>query len=362
MLLVGVVLAGCHCPVRSPFAAKLKKLDVHTHFSGESARRMVALMDQWGIDVAVNLSGGAPGQELSQEIDAARMFPGRILVFANLDWAEARQGDGYGARMSRQLDEAKRMGARGLKISKALGLAYRDATGKLIPVDDPELDPVFERAGQLGLPVAIHVGDPVAFWRAPTPDNERFAELKAHPRWSYFGREVPAWEELFSALERRIARHPGTTFISVHFGNAPEDPDRVARLLEKYPNLYVDTAARIPEIGRFSPERMKEIFTRFQDRILFGTDLGVGPEPAPLMLGSTGATPPTSADVERFFGATWRYFETADRAFLHPTPIQGDWTISGIALPREVLKKVYYDNAAKLLLTPRAPAAPGSRG
>src|SRR5690606_34562809 len=182
------------------------------------------------------------------------------IVFANLDWRELAAGPGYGARLAAKLREAHRLGARGLKIPKALGLGVRDREGHLLAVDAPELDPVFEAAGELGMPVAIHTGDPVAFWQPPTPDNERHAELAVHPGWSFYGKDVPSWEELFAAFERRVARHPKTTFIGVHFGNAPEYPDRVRALLARHANLYIDTAARIPEIGRHDPAAMRDLF------------------------------------------------------------------------------------------------------
>ena len=264
-------------------------------------------------------------------------------------------GPGWGADLAASVREAKALGARGLKIPKGLGLGFTDFTGALIPVDSPELDAVFDECGRQGLPVAIHVGDPKAFWRPPTPDNERYDELGVHPEWSFNGAPVPSWEELAAALERRIARHPKTTFISVHFGNDPEDPAHVAALLDRYPNLYVDTAARVPEIGRQPPAMLRAIFERHADRILFGTDLGVGADPADLMLGSTGATPPTQADIDRFFGATWRFFETSDVQFEHPTPVQGRWKIDGIGLSPATLRKVYGENAVRLLaITPPA--------
>ena len=137
-----------------------------------------------------------------------------------------------------------------LASAKALGLGLATRQGTRIPVDDPGLDPVFEAAGELGMPVAIHTGDPEAFWLPVDERNPRRAELAAHPGWALHGRPVPSFDELLAELERRIARHPRTTFISVHFGNAAERPDYVARMLRTYPNLYVDTAARIPELGR----------------------------------------------------------------------------------------------------------------
>jgi predicted TIM-barrel fold metal-dependent hydrolase len=351
-----LLLAALGCarePARQLPAARpgggLRAIDVHTHFGPDSADRAIEILSSHGIDVAINLSGMAPGDGLEEQLAAAARHPGRIIVFTSPRWSLVRAGPGYGAAMAEELARAAALGARGLKISKALGLAVRDDGGRLLAVDAPELDALFERAGQLGMPVAIHTGDPIAFWRRPDANNERAAELAAHPEWSLWGRQVPAWEELQAALERRIARHPGTTFIAVHFGNAPEQPERVAGLLDRHQNLYIDTAARIPEIGRHPAGAMRRLFIEHQDRILFGTDLGVGRE---LTLGSSGAEPPEAPEVERFFAATWRYFESEERGFAHPTPIQGDWTIDGIHLPPAVLRKVYRDNAARLLHLP----------
>jgi len=346
-LLASLVWACARAPAAPP-----RKIDVHTHFGPDSVAHMIELMDRYGIDQVWNLSGGFPGGGLEEQLDAARRHPGRIVVFALLDWRKARTGPGYGERMAADLPRAKALGARGLKIPKGLGLGYSDYRGQVIAVDDPELDPIFRTAGELGMPVAIHVGDPVAFFQPATPENERWDELQVHPAWSFHGGGFPSWEELFAQLERRIARHPKTTFISVHFGNAAEYPDRVAALLDKYPNLVVDTAARIPELGRHDAAKLRAIFLAHADRILFGTDLGVGTAPDDLMLGSTGATPPTPADVDRFFAATWRFFETQDRGFTHPTPIQGRWTIDGINLPRDALVKIYGTNAERVLGAP----------
>jgi predicted TIM-barrel fold metal-dependent hydrolase len=324
-------------------------IDIHTHIDPRGIDNAIELFDRRGIAVAVNLSGGAPGAGLEQQLAAAARHPGRVIVFASPSWGMARTGPGYGARMADELARAHALGARGLKISKGLGLGFADWTGALIAVDAPPLDPLFERAGELGMPVAIHTGDPVAFWRPIGPHNERRAELAVHPGWSLYGRAVPSWDQLQVALERRVARHPRTTFISVHFGNAPERPQRVAALLDRYRNLYIDTAARIPEIGRHRAGAMRDLFVRHGDRILFGSDLGVGARPGDLMLGSPGPEPPTAADEELFFEASWRYFETADRDFAHPTPIQGSWKISGIDLPQPVQDRLYRANAAQLL-------------
>ena len=307
-------------------------------------------MDERGIDVAVNLSGGWPGTGLEGNLEAAARTQGRVVVFANPPLQLLAEGL-EPAQLVTDLERAHQLGAKGVKFYKALGLGYRNADGSLLAVDDSRLDALFEKAGELGMPVSIHTGDPIAFWQAPDEKNERFDELNAHPGWSYFEKQVPTWEALFAAYERRVARHPHTKIIGVHFGNAPELPERVATMLDKYPNLYVDTAARVPELGR-KPGVVRELIMRHPDRVLFGTDLGVGEAPDDLMLGSTGLLPPTHADADRFFSATWRFFETNDVNFVHPTPIQGRWTISGLGLPPEVLRQVYAGNAERLLKLP----------
>lgn len=335
-------------PAAGSVARGIAIIDVHVHVSADAIPRLKRLMERHGVERAVNLSGGHPFSGLDEQVEAAAREPGKIIVFAGLAYEQARYPD-YGQRMTALLRKAHAQGARGLKIAKVLGLGLRKSDGQRIPVDDPALDPVFEAAGDLGMPVAIHTGDPEAFWLPPDERNPRRDELAAHPGWALHDKDVPSFDALLAELERRIARHPSTTFISVHFGNAAERPEHVATMLRKYPNLYIDTAARIPELGRHPSDRMRAFFIEFQDRILYGSDLGVGPEPTPLFLGSQGPRAPTAAERELFFSATRRYFETSDREFAHPTPIQGNWKISGIALPRQVLQKVYRDNAARVL-------------
>lgn len=331
-----------------PVARGIDIIDVHVHVSPAGVPRLLELMGRRGVSRAVNLSGGHPLSGLDEQLEAAAREAGKIIVFTTLAYEQARFPN-YGERMAQLVRMAHARGARGLKIAKVLGLALDTREGRRIPVDDPALDPVFATAGELGMPVAIHTGDPEAFWLPVDANNPRRKELEAHPAWAVSGRDVPSFDGLLAELEARIARHPHTTFISVHFGNAAERPEYVARLLRQYPNLYIDTAARIPEMGRHDASTMRAFFIEFQDRILYGSDLGVGPDPAPLFLGSQGKTPPTDRDVERFFDASRRYFETGDRQFDHPTPIQGDWKIDGIALPRVVLAKVYHHNAARVL-------------
>jgi predicted TIM-barrel fold metal-dependent hydrolase len=336
-------------------SAPIPKIDVHLHVDPTAADEALAILREQNIVVGLNASGGEPGRGLEQSVALAKQTDGRLLPLCNLRFSLVVE-PGFADYARSTLERCKALGGKGLKISKFVGLGLTDASGAIMPVDDPRLDVVFETAGQLGLPVLIHSGDPKAFFEPNTPHNERFDELRAHPDWSFHGvapngQPWPSWTALLDQFEARVARHPGTTFMGAHFGNAAEEPERVARMLTRYPNYVIDTAARVPEFGRQSAARMRRFFIDHQDRVLFGSDLGVGP--GGLTLGSGGERPGTRAESRVFFGRHWAYFETQRRAMAHPTPIQGRWTIDGIGLPRSVLEKLYHRNAARVFTIQR---------
>lgn len=332
-------------------------IDLHFHvaYDKEKLARAVKIMDEVGIGVGVNLSGGtttAPdGQSSVFEKNKAladSLFPGRFAHYMNLDYGRWNEPD-FSAHAVRQIETGHRLGAAGLKEYKRLGLYLKDETGALIEVDDPKLDPVWKRCGELGMPVSIHVADPVAFWEPYDESNERWIELKDHRSW-WFGdpKRFPPHRELLEALNRVIERHPATTFVCVHFANNSEDLAWVEQSLDRYPNMMADLAARIPEIGRHDPAAVRRLFIKHQDRILFGTDFMVYNR---LILGSGGSGPaPGDEDAIEFFEKHWRWMETHDRQFEHMTPIQGDWKIDAIGLPADVLRKIYFDNAQRLLV------------
>ena len=341
--------------------AEIPKIDVHVHVAPSLMPSVSRLLARHGIRIALNASGGHPGEELAGAVSAGRRLDGAVRSYCNIAWRYVEDPDF--ADYSREvLDACKADGAIGLKVFKGLGLGYITSDGELLAVDDPRLDAAFEHAGEVGLPVLIHTGDPKAFFEPPTPDNERYDELQAHPSWSFHGPrpdggEWPSWSALLDQLDRRIGRHPRTTFVGAHFGNAPEEPERVGAMLERYPNYVVETGARIPEIGRHDPERMRAFFVRWRERILFGTDFQA--VPGGFVLGSAGTDIDGPERVPFFFRAHWRYFETADRDFAHPTPIQGNWTISGLDLPEDVLHDVYHRNAERVFgLSLDAPTRP----
>jgi predicted TIM-barrel fold metal-dependent hydrolase len=218
-------------------------------------------------------------------------------------------------------------------VVKTLGLVLREriTEGPLVKIDDPRFDPMWEAAGKLNLPVFIHISDPDAFFTPIDKFNERYEELQHHPDWSFYGKDFPTKKELLAQRNRVIERHRRTTFVCLHVANHPENLDEVSDWLRRYPNMHCEIAARLGELGR-QPRRARKFFEDFPDRIMFGTD-------------GTGAG-------REVYGPYLRFFETLDEYFDYstaPIPTQGRWKIYGIGLPDAILKKVYHNNAARLL-------------
>jgi predicted TIM-barrel fold metal-dependent hydrolase len=327
-------------------SAKFPVVDIHTHFryrlrhSAEQLDAFVHLMDRNNIAVCVSLDGRLDDELKEHQDYLLEQYPHRFAIFANIDW----RGDGdpddpatwdchrpdFGHRMARALADAKQRGAVGLKVFKQLGLGYRNPDGSLIKIDDPRWDPIWKVCGELKMPVIIHTADPAAFFDPIDETNERWEELHRHPEWSFPADKFPSRQSLLDARNRVIARHPETVFIGAHMANHPEDLQVVAEWLERYPNLVVEFASRIAELGR-QPYTARKFFLQYPDRILFGTD---GPWP------------------ETRIHYYWRFLETFDENFPYsekPFPPQGFWNIYGIGLPDEVLRKVYHENALRIL-------------
>ena len=323
--------------------AKFPCVNVHSHpgrLSIEEIDEMVETMDAANIAVSVSLDGPAGAKFADHYKLLNQRYPNRFVVFMRIDYTGDGDEDaptswevhkpGYGLRMADKLTEAVRQGAKGLKVWKNLGLYLKDLDGKLIPPDDPRFDPIWARAGELGVPVLWHCADPVAFFSPTNEKNERWEELYRHPEWSFYGEEFPSHEELMNARNRVIAKHPQTTFICAHMADIPEDLTKLGEYLDAYPNMNVEIAARIAELGR-QPYSARKFFLKYSNRILFGTD----------------GVPPMSELIPHF-----RFLETWDEYFPYednPFPPQGLWNIYGIGLPDDVLRKVYHQNAERLI-------------
>lgn len=322
-----------HVPVHEVSRARFPVWDVHNHVNdargiGERIppERVIRSMDDTNIAKIVILTGGW-GDGLQKVLDKmVKPYPDRFIVFTQIDWSRVREPD-FSQEMVAQMDDAVRRGARGLKVLKDLGLEVRDGGGKLLRVDDPRLDPIWEECGRLGIPVAIHTSDPEAFFTPVDKNNERYEELKTNPSWSFVGPGFPSKRELLDERNRVIERHPRTTFIALHVANWPENLDAVSAWLDRYPNMMVEFGAREAELGR-EPRRAAKFFQDYQDRILFGTD---------------------SEPVEGMYRNYFRWLETGDDYFDYwGYPGQGRWKIYGLELPDAILEKVYHLNAERV--------------
>src|SRR5690242_12974700 len=338
--------------------ARYAVIDIHTHLSfstrSENGVQLAAerefvstpaellpIMERKNIRALVNLTGGyADGlREAVNRYDKAH--PGRFYTFTEPSYSRLLEPN-YPKLQADAISDAQAAGARGLKILKTLGLFLREniTSGSLVRVDDARFDPMWDACGQLNMPVAIHVSDPIAFFTPTDRFNERYEELHHHPDWSFFGRDFPSNAELLDARNRVMARHPKTQFLVLHVGNFAENLANVAENLDRLPNMTVELAARIGELGR-QPRTARRFFDRYQDRIMFGTD----------------ATPHGEAFPQQLFGNKlyeiyWRFLETEDEYFDYApaeVPPQGRWRIYGVGLPEAILRKVYYGNATRLL-------------
>ncbi|MBK9170141.1 MAG: amidohydrolase family protein [Bryobacterales bacterium] len=338
--------------------AKYPVIDIHTHL-GWSAKaeqgvplgeemtylappeELLAVMDAKNLRMMVNLTGGR-GAGLRESVKRYQeAHPGRFLTFTE-PWFSRAHEPGYSTFQAEAIAQAHRDGARGLKILKTLGLYLREKTagGPLVKVDDRRFDPMWEACGALGMPVAIHTADPDAFFLPTDRFNERFEELNNHPDWSFHGKDFPPKIDLLEARNRVFARHPKTQFVALHVGNRPEDLAYVGACLDQFPNMHVEIGARIGELGR-QPRTARRFFERYQDRILFGTDAV-----------PHGDEYPQQVFGEKLYEIYFRFLETEDEYFDYAPariPPQGRWRIYGIGLPDAILRKVYFDNAARLL-------------
>lgn len=335
-------------PAHIPDRAKFPVIDAHNHLFGDySAEELLRVMDAVGVRTFLNVTGNAtlPYEDNCYTIqrrdigvfmdEYVRAYPGRFAAFTMANFAQWRdpvliKDDGFADNCLRQLENDVERGACGLKVTKELGLYFKDAAGSMLAVDDERLYPIWKRAGELGIPVLIHVSDPVGFFLPVDERNEHYPTLLEFPGWSFHGSHFTKWE-ILEQRDRMIAAHPSTTFILPHVANNPEDLGSVSALLDAHANVVIDFSARIDELGR-QPYTAREFFIRHQDRVLFGLDMPISPE------------------VYRCY---FRFLESADEYFDYPDYIarwgHGRWKIHGLHLPDEVLRKVYSENAMRVI-------------
>lgn len=325
--------------------AKYPFVDVHNHqweMPEQDLGALVAEMDALNMGVMVNLSGRGFRREknpdgsfrlayqdrgyLKRALDNVRKTaPGRFLVFTNLDVTGIDQ-PAWQERTLAMLEEDAADGAAGLKVYKGLGLDLRDGSGERIAVDDPRLDPVWAKCGELGLVVLIHTGEPASFWDPKDGSNERLLEMLEKPeRWRGDPEQYPSFESVMAEQHRIFRRHPKTKFINAHLGWLANDLERLGRLLDELPNVYTEFGAVIAELGR-QPRFARQWLTKYQDRVLFGKDTWRPEE----------------------YALYFRVLETDDDYIKYFRRRHAFWRLYGLALPDQVLRRIYYRNALEL--------------
>ena len=322
--------------------ARFPAVDFHGHppdlSDPENIERVVAAMDALNLQVMVQARPSS-GERLTRQLEAVRAagHEDRFVFFASLDLRDV--GPGSGERIARQLEEDVRAGAVGIgEIGKGFGLSTRKADGTRLPLDDPELDVVWETAGRLGIPVFVHTADPPEFFEPLDYENERWLEMALFESRRFNDRSrFPSFEDLMAERDRMIAKHPNTTWVVAHMSWYANDLGKLGQLFDRYPNVYGELGAILYDLGR-QPRFAHDFFVKYQDRILFGKD-SFRPEEYPYY---------------------WRVVETADEYFDYYRDYHAFWKLYGMDLPDEVLRKVYYANALRIV--PRMPTAgfPGS--
>ena len=308
--------------------AKFPFIDVHNHqfdMATQDLSTLIRDMDKLNMKVMVNLSGQG-GNTLKRMMSNVRSnYPKRFIVFTNINF-DGIGSEGWTQNAVKQLEEDVKSGANGLKIYKSLGLSVQDRSGKRVTVDDPRLDAIWEKCGELKIPVIIHTADPKSFWDPMDEKNERWLELATHPNRKRGPDNPVPWEQLIEEQHRMFRKHPHTTFIAAHFGWYPNDLGKLSKLLDEMPHVNVEFGAVIAELGR-QPRAARAFFEKYQDRIMFGKDSWVPEE----------------------YATYFRVLETEDEYFPYHKKYHAFWRMYGMGLPDNILKKVYYKNALRII-------------
>ena len=344
-------------------------VDVHTHGAWptpSALQAQFAVMDATGVDALTLLlfdpagfpfNGGWSETNLRAWLELRRQFPERLNVFGTVDFGRAAKEPAFFQAIVTELQAAAKLGMQGIKIWKNLGMHHRDASGALLKIDDSRLDPFWTQCGALGLPVLIHTADPREYWYPNTFNTFQYkqgntARYYEHPA-------VPGWEELIRQRNHLLQKHPETKFIAAHFASLTSDLDELGELLDKFPNLSVECSARLRFLYRYHPDAIRDFFIKYQDRILFGSDIFLIADEKTLR--DETALKTWRQRQTRSYSDYLKYFET-DHMVTVPGGYQSQWLrLKGIHLPPAVLEKFYHRNAERLI-PGSAPALASGRG
>ena len=318
-------------PEHPVIKAKFPFIDVHSHqfrMPEMDLGKLVGEMDELNMAVMINLSGRGRGGTEHLEGSLKNVndhFPNRFIVFTNIDFNNI-DAPGWTENTVRQIEQDVKLGANGLKIYKSLGMYSKDSLGNRVHVDDPRIDPVWEKCGELGIPVLIHTADPRPFWSPTDEQNERWLELTTHPRRKRSNTDPAPWETIIEEQHNVFRKHPNTIFINAHMGWYANDLGALGKLMDELPNMYVEIGAVIAELGR-QPRAAGKFFEKYQDRVLFGKD---------------------SYHPEEYY-TYFRVLETSDEYFPYYKRYHAFWRMYGLNLNDQILKKLYYKNALRII-------------
>lgn len=311
--------------------AKYPFIDVHNHqfrMPTMNLSKLVADMDRINLTVMINLSGRGRGDEkhlIKSLENVHENYPKRFIVFTNVDF-NSIDDEGWTEKTVAQIENDVKMGANGLKIYKSLGMNNRDSKGNRIKIDDPRIGPVWDKCGELGIPVLIHSADPKPFWSPHDSLNERWLELKLRPRRKREDDTTAPWQTIIDEQHNIFRKHKNTKFINAHLGWYGNDLATLGKLMDEFPNMYAGIGAVIAELGR-QPRFAKAFLTKYQDRVMFGKDSWNPDE----------------------YATYFRVLESADEYFPYYKKYHAYWKMYGLDLDDKVLKKIYYKNALKVI-------------
>lgn len=315
------LVVGQHPVVR----AKFPFIDMHGHPRRTPVDRLLSEMDSINMREMVVLDGGS-GEAMKQNLARFRGRDAkRFVVFANIDFKKINEPD-FAKHAAAQLEQDVKNGASGLKIYKEFGMDLKYADGRRVPVDDPALDAVWETCGRLKIPVMIHTGEPWTHFQPIDKFNERWLELQQFPRRARPPDRYPTWEALMAEQQRLFARHPRTTFIAAHLAWMGNNLAALGQMFDRLPNVNTECGAVLAELGR-QPFTGHDFLVKYQDRVLFGKDI-------------------YAVDEYPYY---FRVFETRDEYFDYYRKRHAFWKMYGLGLPDEVLKKIYYKNALRII-------------
>lgn len=317
-----------HVPEHKRTHAKFPFIDVHNHqwvMPVQDLSKLVTEMDSLNMAIMVNLSGFR-GKYLEWALDNVKEhYPNRFALFMNVNF-ENLDDAGWPDETLAMMDEAVKNGVKGLKVYKSLGLTDEDNNGKRIAVDDPRLDPIWAKCGELGIPVLIHSGEPSSFWNPKDKYNERWLELKQEPDRYRSPEKFPPFDQIMAEQHHMFKKHPKTKFIDAHLGWYGNDLARLGKLLDDMPNVYTELGAVLAELGR-QPRFARAWMIQYQDRVMMGKD---------------------TYKKEEYY-TYFRVLETADEYFDYYRKRHAHWKMYGLDLPDSVLRKVYYKNALSVI-------------